>query len=346
MSCKTSSIIISFIVITIPGNFTQGRCPSADLTGDCFIDFDDFALMAAQWPATDFDDVAEMANQWLNIFDPHIRDDVVLIPAGEFRMGDHFDEGDLDNFPPHDVLIDQFYMGICEVTNREYCEFLNSALSQGQIHVDDGVVYGFPNGDQYCNTYPESSYPSQIDWNGREFTVLANKADHPMVMVTWYGAAAYAQFYDKRLPTEAHWEKAARGGLVGKAYPWGDSITHNDANYVGTGGKDIWNITAPVGSFAPNGYGLYDVAGNALEWCADKYDKGYYVRSPRSNPTGPEVTITFRNNDFTKVDLSEYRVTRGALWKTAPEGLNVGGRGYGKAGDIYYVPGFRCAVQD
>ena len=88
--------------------------------------------------------------------------------------------------------------------------------------------------------------------------------------------------------------------IVGKRYPWGDTITHDDANYDGTGEKDIWKYTSPVGSFAPNGYGLYDMAGNVWEWCADWYDDNYYANSPKSNPTGPSS--------------GQYRVFRGGSW--------------------------------
>ena len=124
--------------------------------------------------------------------------------------------------------------------------------------------------------------------------------DHPVVCINIDDAKAYEELAGKRLPTEAEWEYASRGGLVGQRFPWGNDenwqrddpvgfpvLARDYANYDGTGGLDQWdNTTAPVGSFKPNGYGLYDLAGNAQEWCADWYDSNYYRDSPVNNPLG------------------------------------------------------------
>jgi len=164
-------------------------------------------------------------------------------------------------------------------------------------------------------------------------------ANDPMVEVSWYGAAAYCNWrsqqlgkqacYDSstllpiyplrngvRLATEAEWEYAARGGLSGKRFPWGDTITHSRANYYSRtdysydvsptrGYHPTWNdgvypYTSPAGSFAANNYGLYDMAGNVWEWCNDWYSSSYYSSSPSSNPTGPSS--------------GRYRVVRGGSW--------------------------------
>jgi formylglycine-generating enzyme required for sulfatase activity len=189
---------------------------------------------------------------------------MVPIPAGDFQMGSN----DYDNEKPiHTVYLDAFYIDIYEVTNAQYKKFM------------DATGHKAP----YC-------------WNDSKF----NAPNHPVVGVSWDNAVAYAKWAGKRLPTEAEWEKSARGGLVGKKYPWGDILTHDDANYSGKGGKDKWEQTSPVRSFAPNGYGLYDMAGNVWEWCEDWYSNNYYANSPKSNPKGP--------------GSGKWRVLRGGSW--------------------------------
>jgi formylglycine-generating enzyme required for sulfatase activity len=155
--------------------------------------------------------------------------------------------GDSDEEPEHRVYVSGFYMDQYEVTNAQW------------------------------NDYARSQGASTKDFD----------AAHPVVSVNWEDARAYCSWADKRLPTESEWEKAARGGLSGMKYPWGDEITHDSANYSGTGSRDRWANTAPVGSFEPNGYGLYDMAGNVWEWVSDWYDEGYYASSPSRNPQGP-----------------------------------------------------------
>jgi len=180
--------------------------------------------------------------------------EMVLIPAGEFLMGGPEGEGDNDEHPQHTVFVDSFYMDKYEVTNAQYKQFMDA-----------------------------TGHNAPKFWDDEEY----DQPNYPVGAVNWHDAKAYCEWAGKRLPTEAEWEKAARGGLVGKTYPWGDSITHDDANYEGTGGKDRWSETSPVGSFAPNGYGLYDMAGNVWEWCADWYDADYYAKSLEQNPAGP-----------------------------------------------------------
>jgi subtilisin family serine protease len=188
--------------------------------------------------------------------------DMVLIPAGEFLMGDTFNEGLSTERPVHAVYVSAFYMDRYEVTNQQYADALNWAQSQGgHITVTSGVVYKYNTGTSYpyCDT-TTSSYPwySRITWNGSTFGVVSGYGHHPIAAVSWYGAVAFcnwrsamegrASCYDLgtwfcnfdangyRLPTEAEWEKAARGGASGRRFPWSDSdlIQHARANYRST----------------------------------------------------------------------------------------------------------------
>jgi formylglycine-generating enzyme required for sulfatase activity len=246
-----------------------------------------------------------------------------LIPAGEFQMGSN--DGDNDEKPVHTVYLDDYYIDETEVTNEQYCAFLNDygknadAAGHELLDIDSSSI------NKVGNTYKPGFFFEK----------------YPVTGVTWYGAAAYAQWAWARLPTEAEWEKAARGGLVGKKYPWGDDITHDNANYSGTGGKDKWDGTSPVGSFAPNGYGLFDMAGDVWEWCADEYDSSYYSESPKNNPKGPGVIVTFKNNYFTNV--TSRRVLRGGSWYINPYFLRCADRYYYVPSNASSLVGFRCS---
>ena len=181
---------------------------------------------------------------------------MAFIPAGEFKMGDSFNEGQANERPVHAVFLDAFYMDKYEVTNQQFAEALNWAKAQGNlIYVTGGVVYKYDSkyAYPYCDTTTSSAY-SRITWNGSTFGVMASMEEHPVVRVSWYGMVAYANWrsgrqsrplcYDLatwdcnfghgyRLPTEAEWEKAARGGVEGHRFPWSDSdtIQHTRANY-------------------------------------------------------------------------------------------------------------------
>ncbi len=186
------------------------------------------------------------------------------IPAGCFDMGDSSDScvGDADECPVHEVCISAFEMDIHEVTNAEYAEC-----------VDDGGCT--------VPSDPDESFSVRASYYGDPVY-----DDFPVILVDWYQAADYCTWAGKRLPTEAEWEYAARGGLESKRFPWGDTISGTDANFWGSG--DPWdNDTSPVGYYAPNDYGLYDMAGNVWEWVADWYQYDYYAISPLNDPQGP-----------------------------------------------------------
>ena len=193
---------------------------------------------------------------------------------------------------PASDTIKPFWMDATEVTVGQFEKFLDSSGYTGEDPDDP------------------------IDWGNISEYSPSDK--HPMIYVSWHDATAYAKWAGKRLPTEKEWEWAARGGLKNKKYPWGNSKrekkARNYANYRGTGGKDKWDDTAPVGSFKPNGYGLFDMAGNVLEWCQDWYDSD-----------------------------QKDRVVRGGSWMGTAEPLRVADRDYGTRyiGSLYLV-GFRC----
>jgi formylglycine-generating enzyme required for sulfatase activity len=233
---------------------------------------------------------------------------MALIPAGEFLMGSN--DGNPDEKPVHTVYLNAFYIDVYEVTGERYQKFLeaNPRWRKGQID----------------RRYHDGSYLEE--WNGINYP--RGEKNCPAYWVSWYAAMAYAEWAGKRLPTEAEWEKAARGGLVGKRYPWGnDDHINKYAN--GPGGEGDWSWQSPVGSFAPNGYGLYDIAGNVIEWCADWYDANYYAVSPEQNPTGPSS--------------GEYRVFRGGGWNSALHALRVAWRGHKDPRVCSSNLGFRCA---
>ena len=152
-----------------------------------------------------------------------------------------------------------------------------------------------------------------IDWN--KVYKYSPTDKHPMIYVTWHDATAYAKWVGKRLPTEKEWEYASQGGLIEKEYMWGDdkAVVRDYANCDGTEGEDKWEYCAPVGSFKPNGYGLYDMGGNVWEWCQDWYN---------SNKTR--------------------RVLRGGSWNDPSSNLRAANRyGYYPSNSYYYL-GFRC----
>ena len=242
-------------------------------------------------------------------------DGMVLIPAGEFEMGRN--QGAANERPAHTVYVDAFYMDIYEVTNAQYKVFVD-ANPQWQK-------------DNITEEYHDSVYLRL--WDGNNYP--EGKADHPVVYVSWYAVMAYAEWTGKRLPTEAEWEKAARGGLAGKAYPWGDTIDATRANYF----RHI-NEPIAVGQYPPNEYGLYDMAGNVSEWCLDEYDPNFYAQSVRENPfsggTREEVIKSF------KVIRKKNRVLRGGCWSDNGVFLRVDYRDWGVQYYTSVFRGFRC----
>ncbi len=251
--------------------------------------------------------------------------EMVLIPAGGFLMGSSTEEA--DESPMHSVYIDDFYMDRYVVTNAQY-----------KVFVDDNPQWSK---HSIPREYHDRNYLKLWD---EENCYPQGKGNHPIVSVSWYAAMAYAQWSGKRLPTEAEWEKAARGGLVGKTYPWGDSIDRHKANYGKRWDGQIAKIRmTPVGSYPPNRYGLCDMVGNIREWCLDAYHADYYKHSPQSNPiAGGNIEEVLSN--FTTIKNS--RVFRGGTWYYPAEYLRVSLRSRDIPSFAVTSVGFRCVKKE
>jgi formylglycine-generating enzyme required for sulfatase activity len=243
--------------------------------------------------------------------------DMVTIPAGEFQMGcddtNPNEDCNSDEQPLHTVYLDAYAIDKYEVTNTQYAEFLNTEGNQ----------------EEGSDTWLDADSSSvRIHESGGVWQADADYEDHPVIEVTWYGARAYCQWQGKRLPTEAEWEKAARGSSDTRMYPWGDqAVDCTLANYGGCVGD-----TTQVGSY-PTGaspYGALDMTGNVWEWVNDWYDGGYYGISPYNNPPGP--------------DSGDYRVLRGGGWTDNWDNVRMADRGYTNPNSSgHYFGGFRCA---
>ena len=247
---------------------------------------------------------------------------MVLIPAGQFQMGSNDDEAQNDEQPVHTVHVDAFYMDEREVTNVQYKAFLLENPRWQKSRIDSKF-----HNDNYLKHWSGNNYPS-------------GKANHPVTFVSWYAAMAYAEWAGKRLPTEAEWEYAARGGLAGKKYPSGkNTISTREANY----NKHVGDTTA-VGRYAANGYGLYDMAGNVWEWCLDEYDADFYFASRNSrNPISGATTIQWLLDNFTSIPTGPSRVLRGGSWLSVAQFLRVANRNDNAPTYADSFFGFRCA---
>jgi sulfatase modifying factor 1 len=211
---------------------------------------------------------------------------MVFVPGEKYNMGAA--DGDPDEKPVHEVSIDSFYIDEHEVTIAQYKKFMDATGHQKPFYWQ-----------------PELDHP-----------------DDPVVGVSWQDAAAYAVWAGKRLPTEAEWGYAARGGGMQGKYPWGDTPDMRCANFNSFG-------ILPVKSLKPNGYGIYDMIGNVWEWCADWYDSAYYASSPVQNPLGPV--------------LGTYKVIRGGAWYCDANEARITNRFFALPDNKSYNIGFRCA---
>ncbi|MEX2262770.1 MAG: formylglycine-generating enzyme family protein [Bryobacteraceae bacterium] len=229
---------------------------------------------------------------------------MAVVPAGEFLMGRTRETPDdktgmrplilRDDRPPHRVHLNAFYMDTHEVSHEAYAKFVKATGHRTPYHWLKGQL---PQG----------------------------KEKLPVYNVDWHDAAAYCGWAGKRLPTEAEWEKAARGGMEGKDFPWGDNVATGDARFNTADGA------APIGQYKPNAYGLFDMAGNAAEWCADWFDRTYYENSPERNPPGPME--------------GKYKMVRGGAWADGPRRITVFFRNWIRPNQTTPNLGFRCVLE-
>lgn len=264
------------------------------------------------------------------------------MPVGPFQRGDNFNEGSTDERPVHIVQMPGFFMDKTEVT-RELWEQVKAWGNNNDYSISGGSYKGeghpvhsvdWYDAVKWCNARSEREGLTPCYYTDDAHTLVYRTGDVNIgnSKVDW-SADGY------RLPTEAEWEMAARGGRTGQRFPHGDTISHADANFRNSGGESyqtgttgyhpIWGSdTAPVGSFPANDYGLYDMAGNLWEWCWDSYDSGYYA-SPGSlsDPKGP--------------DTGSYRVLRGGDWSGNAGSCRCAERGNNSPGNAYNISGFR-----
>ena len=259
--------------------------------------------------------LAEAADPLLrNRPDPDDTTGMVYLPGGTFRMGAA--EGNPDEQPVHDVTLDGFWIDTTEVTNEQFARFVEATgyvtVAERTPRPEDyptvppselaagSIVFTPPPGEDVPlnNHLVWWQYVKGADWRHPEGpdSNLQGREKHPVVHVAHEDAEAYAKWAGKRLPTEAEWEYAARGGLAGQTFVWGSEFLPNNqwraniwqGKFPSQNTKeDGYVATAPVGSFPANGFGLYDISGNVWEWCADWYHPQYYQVSPVRNPQGP-----------------------------------------------------------
>lgn len=311
------------------------------------------------------------------------KSNMVLIPAGAYMMGYNGKLARADEQPVHPVEVSSFWMDEHEVTNSQYQTFVDATgyrtlaeVAPDWEEIKKQVAPGTPKPPDSIlvagsMVFRPTDGPVDLDhfflwwaWQPGANRLhpegpgsnINGKEDHPVVHVCWFDAAAYCKWRGGRLPTEAEWEWAARGGLDNKIYPWGDQAVNEgamkanawqgDFPYNNTA-ADGYPTTAPVGSFAPNGYGLFDMGGNVWEWCFDKYDQNYYTKAAAmgtlTDPMGPDRSYSARD-PYTPV-----RVQRGGSYlcnSVYCASYRVSARMPGAPDTGMPHVGFRCICED
>lgn len=276
-----------------------------------------------------------------------------------------------DARPIHEVEVSGFWMDRTPVTNAEFARFVKATgyVTVAERKPDPKDFPGVPADKLMPGSLVFHSPPRAVplddvsqwwDWvpgacwrhpEGPK-SKLAGRWNHPVVQVCWEDAAAYARWARKRLPTEAEWEYAARGGLKQQPYVWGREFAPRGKQMANTwqghfpdrnSAKDGYARTSPVRAFPPNRFGLYDMAGNVWEWCADWYRPDYYAHSPRTNPRGPADSFDPGEPGMPK------RVQRGGSFLCSDQYCSrymPGGRGKGAPDTGASHVGFRCVVSE
>lgn len=296
---RNSRIVLLVIIAglyLINSSTSLAACPSADLSGDCRVDLEDFVIMASQW---------------LDELHPDLNG-MVWIYIDDSGAGMKDENG---NFISHGGFAG--YMSKYETTNAQYCEFLNTALASGDITVGaDNIAYGASGSNSgadfvdeiYFGTYPAYSY-SQITYSDGTFSVRSrdgyDMSDHPVIEVSWYGATAFCNYYGFRLPTEWEWQAVADfdGSFI---YGCGTTIDQSNANYWDDGysnplGLSSYPYTSPVDYYSSYGYGMNDMAGNVWEWTSSLWDPVYsycVLRGGGWYDYGYDCTVSYRNSYY------------------------------------------------
>lgn len=296
---------------------------------------------------------------------------MVLIPAGTFMMGSD-DPRTPDAQPVHPVTLDAFYMDATPVTNAQFRKFVEATkyvtvaerkpdardypgVPEEKLIAGSAVFHQPPHDVPLDNAFAWWKYEPGASWKHPEGpqSNIDGKENHPVVHICYEDAQAYAKWAGKRLPTEAEYEYAARGGLEGKKYSWGDELTP-DGKYpqnIWTGhfpaentGADGHTSISPVDAYPANGYGLYDIGGNVWAWCSDWYRPDYYqtldTKTPTKNPQGPPASFDPSEPGIPK------RVLRGGSFLCAERYCTrylVGSRGKGAPDSAAINIGLRCA---